>query len=480
MTAPLTSSKQPQTIEDWVETLRARELPIFSNTAQSIYKSLNDTSKGAMELAAIILQDPNLTAKLLKVGSSPYYNPSRQKISTVSRAIIILGAETIRELTLACSFFESILSSENKERANQEIAQAIHAAVQARALAIAMNDASPEEVFVAALLFNIGHIAFWCMNSKQAGQINDLIAQERLSAQNAEKLVLGFTLHDLSKKLCKSWHLGGLLEESIGGSQPTELRPSIVQMGSEISTALNAGWESKAMQDCLKKLEKLTHQTSDELIAKIKKNTDDAVRIAQQFGAHDASKFISREIVVPIDNNTATEKLDKKQIQFQILQEISSHISGNINLNLLFEMILEGIHRGVEMDRTLFLLLSPDKQSLNEKMALGWQKEQGSEKIRIYDSDAHSNLFFHILRQADASWIQPQQVENLYTNQIIQTIGKNPCFIFPVYTEHKAIGIIYADRAINNIPLTQADFASAKLFARQADIGLTLYNIKRH
>jgi len=480
MVAGHVTHKQLKSIDDWTEMLRVQELPIFSNTAQSIYMSLDDASKGAMELAAIILQDPNLTAKLLKVGNSPYYNPSKQKMSTVSRAIIILGAEVIRELTLACSFFESILSPSNKERANQEIAHAIHAAVQARELAICIHDSSPEEVFVAALLNNIGRIAFWCSHSKQAEQVNDLIEKKKLSAQDAEKQVLGFTLQDLGKKLSKSWHLGGLIEESICRPEAENQRVKLVLMGGEISQALKSGWESTAMSDCLKKLEKATGLESDLLIAKIKKNTAIAIKIAQQFGANDASKFISREAIVPIEEDIDSEKPDKKHIQFQILQDISNHISGNINLNLLFEMVLEGIHRGVEMDRTLFLLLSPDKHVLNEKISLGWLKQSNSEKIHIFNNETESNLFFHALQHEEGLWIQPDQYEALYTTQIAQSIGKNACFIFPVYTEHKAIGLIYADRAINNAPLTQTDFTTAKHFARQAGIGLTLYSIKRH
>lgn len=472
--------QHPQTIEEWAEMLRAKELPIFSNTAHRIYMSLDDPSKGAMDLAAIIMQDPNLTAKLLKVGNSPYYNPSRQKMSTVSRAIIILGAQAIRELTLACSFFESILMTSNKDRANQEIAQAIHAAVQARELAIAMHDGSPEEVFVAALLHNIGHIAFWCSHSKQATQINDLIVNQKFAAKDAEKLVLGFTLQDLGKRLSKSWQLGGLIEESICQPESTSQRVQLVLMGSEISKALKSGIDSAGMTDCLKKLAKLSGEQSSELIAKIKKNTAAAVKIAKQFGAHDASKFISDEPVISSDDETESEKPDKKQIQFQILQDISSHISGTINLNTLFEMVLEGIHRGVGMDRTLFLLLSPDKHMLNEKISLGWLTPVGAPKIRIHNTENQNNLFFHALLQAESLWIEPKRYEALFTPQLTQAIGKNPCFIFPVYTERKAIGLIYSDRAINNEALTEADFMTAKHFAKQAEIGLTLYSIKRH
>jgi len=138
-----TKIKDPQSLEQWTRVLCDQEMTIFSNTAHNIYNSLNK-KKGAMELASIILQDPNLTAKRLKVSNRTHYNPSNQKMSTISRAIVILGSNIVRELTIACSFFESIISPENKHQANKEIGHAIHAAVQAKEIAIQCNDPSPE------------------------------------------------------------------------------------------------------------------------------------------------------------------------------------------------------------------------------------------------------------------------------------------------------------------------------------------------
>lgn len=474
------TQNQPMNLEEWTELLRAQEMPIFSNTAQNIYASLDDRSKGAMELASVILQDPNLTAKLLKVGNSPYYNPSKQKMSTVSRAIVILGVGVIRELTLACSFFESILSSANKERANQEIAQAIHSAVQARELAIALRDQSPEEVFIAALLHNIGHIAFWCSGNKQTIQIHELILKSGLPAQQAEKKVLGFSLRDLGKKLSKSWHLGGLIEEAICQPDSLDKRVQTVQLGNQICEALSAGWDSEAMTACLSKMQRLSGESLDTITAKIKRNTDKAVDIARQFGAHDASKYISPERPqAPLEEHEE-EHLDKKQIQFQVLQEITSLISGDIDLNVLFEMVLEGIHRGVEMDRTLFMLLSADKKSLKEKISLGWLKSPNTGKIHVFNSEAGGNLFFHVLHERDGAWLKPPQFPELYTPQIEQKVGRHECFVFPIEVENKPIGLIYCDRGITNRSLTIDDFSVSKHFAKQAHIGLTLYRMKNH
>ena len=472
--------KQPHSLEEWAELLRNEELPIFSNTAQQIYLALNDRHKGAMELASIILQDPNLTAKLLKIGNSPYYNPSRQKISTISRAIVILGVEMIRELTLACSFFESILSPANKERANKQIALAIHAAVQARELAIMAGDPSPEEVFVAALLHNVGEVAFWCSSNPHIAEKHAMLAKNGLEGELAEKNVLGFSLSELGKKLSKSWHLGGLIEEAISHPQSTDKRIQTVCMGNQICHALKQGVESEDMVTCLQKLQQLYGKSSEVFLAKIKANTLTAIDIARQFGAHDASKFITAEMELPAVDTVEEPHYDKKHIQFQILQEITAHISDNIDLNVLFEMVLEGVHRGVEMEHTLFMLLGPDKKSLNEKISLGWQKPDGCEKMHIFNNDPSGNLLFHALADHEGEWLKPNQHKSLYTAQIQMHLGCHECFVFPILVEGKSIGLIYCDRGTSGQALTMEDFSAVKHFTKQAQIGLTLYRMKSH
>ena len=90
----LTDSASPlRNVRDWVSWLRDNEMPIFSRTAQRIYESIDQRSVRALELSKIILEDPCLTAKLLKLANSSYYNPSNQKLNTVTRALVILGSD---------------------------------------------------------------------------------------------------------------------------------------------------------------------------------------------------------------------------------------------------------------------------------------------------------------------------------------------------------------------------------------------------
>ncbi len=472
---------EPLTLNGWTHVLCNEEMPIFSNTALSIHNILNDDRKGAMELASVILQDPNLTVKLLKISNTPHYNPSRQKMVTVSRAIVMIGSEVIRELTLVCSFLECILSATNKQQANEEIAQAIHAAVHAKAIAVAINDVSPEEVFIATLLNHIGSISFWCFCGEQGECIQALVSEENYSREQAEKKVLGFKLTDLGASLSKAWKLGSLVEESI---KPKALnknpRVGLVQLGYEITEALKEGdVGSRKYEDCVRKIEALTHQSQKVIIENLRNNTSNASDIACQFGAADAAMLIQKRLNRSIDLEESPPVLDKKQLQFQISQDITSIISDQFDINLLLETVLEGIHRGIGMDRTIFSLLVADKQSLKEKLSLGWRKESHESNVVFHVTKVPANLFFHSLSGTQAFWAKPSVNAKMYTLRDINAVGKNECLMMPVFSNKIPIGLIYADRGLSGEPLTDEDFNAFKYFAQQANIGLTLYRIQR-
>ena len=188
--------------------------------------------------------------------------------------------------------------------------------------------------------------------------------------------MLGFKLTELGASLSKAWKLGSLVEESI---KPKILsknpRVGLVHLGYEITEALKEGVGSEKYEACVRKIEVLTKQSKKVIIEKLQNNTGTASDIACQFGATDAAMLIQSRLNQAVDMEEPAPVIDKKQLQLQISQDITSIISDQFDINLLLETVLEGIHRGIGMDRTIFSLLVTDKQSLKEKLSLGWRKE---------------------------------------------------------------------------------------------------------
>jgi len=468
---------EPTDLASWTHTLHDREMPIFSSTTHKIQKLITEDKRSASDLADIIMQDPNLSVKVLKISNSIYYNPSSRKMLTVTRAIIVLGFIMIKELTIICVLFDAILSKKNKQKANEEIANAVHAAVQAKSLALMTDDIQPEEVFLATLLKNIGDVAFWCFSNQKGESVLGLL-QQGLDKEKAEKQVLGFQLNQLSQSLCQSWQLTGLIEESI--NDINSHRSNLVELGHEIPKAIEEGWDSEAMDDCLNTLEELTGKTPQYLKESLRENTEAAIQIAKQLGAHEASRLIKVDHNTKAQNKTAAVEsaIEKQQIQFQILQDISQLLSGRINLDALFELSVKGIHLGIGMDRSCFLLATPDKQSLHEKFTLGWNKEE-SQKLNFMLSSKPTNLFKMACQSNQGIWANPHQHQAYFTSHVVNTIGHIECFLLPLFIHNNLIGLFYADRSTSHQALSQEDFNLAKHFAQQASLGLNLFRTQK-
>ena len=242
--------KLPSTLQEWTLWLRDKEMPIFSRTARNLNLAIEDGRAGVADIARIILGDPTLTAKLLKLANSPYYNPSRQRLATVTRAVILLGLNIIRELALACTFIDEILSqNDKKQEVYKELAYALHAAVQAKSLATLVNDPHSEEIFIAALLHNIGQIVFWCFGRELGDKIQKTIQEKHLSSDQAEKQVLGFQLDQLSCSLSKIWGLGGLIENAF---ESGDRRTQFVRLGFRLARASREGWGNAEVTRCIR------------------------------------------------------------------------------------------------------------------------------------------------------------------------------------------------------------------------------------
>ncbi len=465
----------PKTLDDWTNWLRDKEMPIFSRTVQRLNHAIEDKRSGVSELSRIILEDPGLTARLLKFANSPHYNPSSVRLATVTRAVVLLGLNVIRELALACSFIETVLSKQRKQQVDREIAYALHSAVQAKSLAILLNDPRPEEVFVAALLHNVGHIGFWCFEHDAGEKIQALMEQQNMPAEKAEKAVLGFQLIQLGASLSKTWRLGGLIEEAFSGNSP---RTEFVKLGYQIARHSPNGWNSEEIRRCIYKIAELTGKPQRHLLTLLQNDAESAVKLAKQSGDHQAAAYIpgtNLELPVKQRHTDGLPSRDAASL-IQIMQDLTNLLCGEFDLNLIFEMIIEGIYRAVGMERVLFALLTPDRKRLREKFSLGWPPVGSRGPLQIDVVGSSPNLFSIALEKNEPLWARATDAETqrLFTGEVIAQFGQHDCCLSPINYDKRAIGLFYADRAVSKEPITREIFDGFRQLTLQANIALKL------
>jgi len=500
-------------LDTWIQHLTDEDMPVFAGTVAEVTGAVNSDDSSAADVAQTILKDASLTSRLLKMANSFYFNPNGHQMNTITRAVMVLGFDQVRALALSLVLVDSFSEGIHKDRMIEEMAQSFHAATQAQELAKLIKAKSPENVFVATLLSRLGNMAFWAFSGDKATDLAALIDSGKMTQQKAEQEVLGFHLKDLTKGLSKSWSLGELLDKTLSGDNQDEPMVSLVHMGQDLAQAAKEGWDEKEAQAVLKEVALKLDMSVASLKEVTHKNANQAKAITKMYGVSEASKRIPVPNIKLVDGEKSEPTKDKPDqngpekieneptvdaekgsaeaeeifshpepdpnIQLSILQEITEAIEEKPSINVILEMVLEGIYRGVGMDRSLFAILSKDRQTLVCKYAVGVDDELLSQEFKI-DISHSSNVFQQVIESKKATHIpaDPKKIKGTLTRDTLKFLGAPPYLIMPTIVRGKVIGVFIADRNSSKRNIEPKDFLTFQQFCQQANMGLTFLTMQ--
>ncbi len=167
-------------------------------------------------LGRVILKDPNLTSRILKLVNSPFYHRVA-KIKTVNQAISVLGVTTVKCMALSTSVFHpDKVAAESGVDARAFFAYELSIAAAAEQIAIVKGMKAPEEAFIAGLLQDIGILFFLHHYPREYRRITS----RKIEAQSlleAEREVFGIDHAEVGAHLAEAWKLPENLVRAIGG-----------------------------------------------------------------------------------------------------------------------------------------------------------------------------------------------------------------------------------------------------------------------
>ncbi|MCK5539678.1 MAG: HDOD domain-containing protein [Deltaproteobacteria bacterium] len=191
-------------------------LPSPPRVLSRLLKMLAEDRSSAAELAEIILEDPGLTARILRVANSPFYNFSN-KIVTVSHAIALLGCQSIRILCASESFMaifprrKGSFTALFQNYCQHSLATALLAKILAEEMVVEIDS---EKVFIAGLLHDIGKPVLWYNFLDQASVYHDLRSRG-LSEREAESLAYGVDHTEAGAWVAGEWGLDSELVKAM-------------------------------------------------------------------------------------------------------------------------------------------------------------------------------------------------------------------------------------------------------------------------
>lgn len=199
------------------------------------------------DLGEVVLRDPNLTARLLRLVNSASVG-LRTKVDTVSRAITMIGTRELYNMVLSISAVRAFKNLPSP-LVNMDIfwRHSIHTGLVARLLAKRCGVLHPERLFIGGLLHDVGSLVLYRTLPEVSTELLLTAQGDELTLSHAEADVLGFTHAELGAKLLEAWKLPASLVDAVGhhhapgDAQVAPLEAAIVHIADVLANRSGVG-----------------------------------------------------------------------------------------------------------------------------------------------------------------------------------------------------------------------------------------------
>ena len=484
------NNKGLQTAEQWIELIANSELPAITSTAKMLDKFSNDDKSSLPKLSEAILHDQGLSSCLLKVANN-IQHLSVNKVTTVSRATVVLGIQTVKNICLTAKLVSSLLSSKNLDinvyqHLTQLMANSFYAGMLAKMMVPNYSDEVQEEVYLAAMLYRIGETAFWSAGGSVATKAANYPAKSTDEFYQYCHKIIGTDFNELSKGLATTWNLSDLLIKAL--DQPTSRTDEIkVIYYADKLSALIAKPEG-CEEDYLKLLEEIAtimDISARQLKVRIEHVHEQAGKLLSSYGAEILVERINslpsaKDFKAVAVTSDTIEVVSREKAMLDGFMKLTKLMQTSKDFNEYLQLVLEDMATIFTFDRSSFLMLVDDRARVKSRLVINGRGEADDVKINI--AITHSdNVIARVLSSDTATLVNDQQEirwRELITQDISELIADGAAAFVPVKIGGKAIGVICLQSLLPKSDIAIDDFKQACAFIEHLNMCLTMITFR--
>lgn len=484
------------------------DFPALTNIISEINHIVSSESESSSKLARTILQDFALTSRLLKLVNTASYGQFGGTINTVSKAVVILGFETVRNIAMSLILMDFLQNKAQAIQLKDEVVRAIFTGIVAAQLSVGHNIRDAEEVMVCAMFHNLGRMLATYYFFDESQDVARLVAQGESEAQAAIK-VLGISYPELGLAIARSWNfpprlLAGMRKLSAGKIGPSvgdmDYLTVTINLADELCELAAASGEQnkhRALAALAKRYESATRVSERELSAAIEVGLGELGQRSIVLNISTAkSPLLARvrkwcgHVSPPEPAKAASEfdditNLDQAAVQTDLrpteailgagIQDVTASLVSDFNLNDVLQMVLETIYRGIGFNRAIILIRDGKQNAMVAKFGFGAGVEAIIPKFRFSLPFVADVFHLSIEKGLDIA------IENVDAPNISDKIPawyratiNAPCFILlPVMLKDKAIGMFYADMSeANGLKMSPHQLSLLRTLRNQAVLAI--------
>jgi HD-like signal output (HDOD) protein len=466
-------------LDAWLHCLAEQELPTLNAVVREICEVSQNERSRADDLTKIILRDANLTSRVLKIANSIHYNTSFQSIKTVSRAIVHLGFDNLKSITLASSVIETFLKGKPQEELIKSMARAFHAAVQARAMVANLDAENRELVFIAALLRNIAELALLSTGKKV---VTEFIESRNLHPEQERSLsleYLGVDLLMLNKQLIKDWSLGDVIMEATEAGNNPSVRARAVALGNELSKQIYKGMQNPDLVSLCEQVSRLCKISIEDARKQVTLKADEASVIAKNYGADILISALpdpghleeTIEIVEAIEDSDELEENNQDYSFQQHLNKLHQAMLASENISEITQSALLVLYEASKIPRSCISIIDYKTKTLDVRYVAGKGTHIWRQQIKITLDHLHKGELLHdLLLNQKPLWHKSKHIKD--KGQLEVFGAKGDIFLAPLQHNKRLLAIIYADAADGQFNTKQ--FEEFQLIANQLNLLMRL------
>lgn len=480
----------PHTTEQWIELIANTELPAITSTAKMLDKFSNDDKSSLPKLSKAILHDQALSSCLLKVANNAQHI-GINKVTTVSRATVVLGIQAVKNICLTARLVDSLLASKSLdfrvyEKLMQLMANSFFAAMLAKMMVPSYSDETQEEVYLAALLYGIGETAFWSSAGGFADKLANAFDIDSPDFNQYCEHEIGTNFNALSKGLAKTWNLSDLLLKALDQPKNRTDEVKIIYFADQLSACIASPGESEDdFNQLLNNIAEIMKISVKQLKLNISHTREQAISLLSSYGADVLTDLIK---VLPkasdfnaAHSRSAIHQETKEKAVLASFMALTQLMKSSRDLNEYIQTVLIDAIKAFGFERCSFFMLSDDKSAVQSRFvftkgAASGQAEKSLTKyiIHLLESD---NAVGRVLTSQTPALIndyQHRQWRDIVTKELAQFIDDGALAIVPVNIGHKAIGVVCGQRLSHQQAIATEDFTQLCALVDHLNMCLTM------
>ncbi|HUD26508.1 MAG TPA: protein kinase [Burkholderiaceae bacterium] len=224
------------------------DFPALSATISAVNRAASSDREPVAVLCNSILKDFALTSRLLKIVNASNLNQFGGSIGTVSRAISILGYDTVRNVSMSLLLFEHMYDRSNALALKDQVVSVYFSGLLAREMCDRADLREAEQAFICAMFHRLGKLLATFYLYEEAQVVERNMHSRGWDEQRASREVLGVSYEDLGVGVGKAWNLPEDIIDSMRpmtgplkkcpGQQSEKLR-MIASLSNELADAIH-------------------------------------------------------------------------------------------------------------------------------------------------------------------------------------------------------------------------------------------------